>query len=146
MGERAAQEFDDLRREHVFRPALPWREESRTECGREPDHWTITRDQLIDKVRKQGAARSKLTTCITCFETAQRWPDWNRSPAAVLAREIKNVSHWSGHQNNPINDELRAIALLIEAHRGEFDATLAALEATVPFAQRRRAHRQGRSL
>lgn len=141
---RASKEFDDLPREHVARPSLPWRVgEQLTECGRKADEDTLTRDELIAKVRKQGPSRAKITTCLTCFDTAQRWQDWNASPAAVMARELKNVTYWSGQAAPVIQNELRAIALLIEAHREEFDETLAALASTVPLvANRRRAGRR----
>lgn len=136
---RASSEFDDLPREHVLRPILPWRVGSLTECGRDSDEGTLTRDELVAKVRKQGPSRAKLTTCLTCFETAQRWPGWEANPAAVMAREVKGVSYWTGHEGAEINDELRAIAMLIAEHRDEFDETLAALRQAVPFKPRRRA-------
>lgn len=143
---RASKEFDDLPREHVVRPALPWRDEQRTECGLTADDKTLTRDDLVDKVRKQGQRRAQLTTCGTCYDTAQRWPDWSRNPSAVMARELKNVNHWMGpDEGNPINDELRVIAMLIQEHREEFDQALAALRSTVPFVRRRTVNR-GRRL
>ncbi len=134
-------EYDDLPREHVLRPALPWRDEELTECGRKPGEHILTRDAFIAKVRKLGKTRAAMTTCMTCFETAQRWPDWNANPVAVIAREVKHFTFWGAQQQGPLKEELRAIALLVEAHREEFDETLAALRATVPLARPRR---QGR--
>lgn len=129
---------DDMPLEHVLRPMLPWRDDQMTECGKVPNEHAITRDLFIAKVRKQGPKRAALTTCMTCFETAQRWPDWNTNPVAVLAREVKAVTYrgQAAHEL-PLVDELRAIALLIEAHQEEFADTLAALKNVVPFGKRR---------
>jgi hypothetical protein len=129
---------DEIPLQHVLRPMLPWRNEHLTECGKTPNEHALTRDAFIAKVRQQGKKRAAMTTCMTCFETAQRWPDWNANPVAVLAREVKGVTYWgeAAHEA-PLRDELRAIALLIEAHPEEFAGTLAALKNTVPFGKRR---------
>lgn len=128
---------EEMPLEHVLRPMLPWREEQLTECGKQPNEHAITRDVFIVKVNKQGKKRAAMTTCMTCFETAQRWPDWNTNPVAVVAREVRNVTYWGHQDESPLRDELRAIALLIEAHPEEFADTLAALKSAVPFGKRR---------
>lgn len=129
---------EDMPLEHVIRPTLPWRDEDVTESGKQPKEHAITRDEFIAKVHKQGKKRAAMTTCMTCFETAQRWPDWNANPIAVVAREVRGVTYWGQTgQELPLRDELRAIALLIEAHPEEFAETLAALKSAVPFGKRR---------
>lgn len=129
---------DELPLEHVIRPQLPWRQDELVECGKKPGEHAITRDAFIAKVRKQGKTRAAMTTCMTCFETAQRWPDWNTNPVAVVAREVKNVTYRGNtSEESPLRDELRAIELLIEAHPEEFAETLAALRNAVPFGKRR---------
>ncbi|SEU46446.1 hypothetical protein [Nonomuraea wenchangensis] len=136
---------DDMPLQHVIRPKLPWRDEQLTECRKPPNEHAITRDQFIAKVRKLGKKRAAMTTCMTCFDTAERWPDWNTNPVAVLARDVRGVTYWGGVDHEaPLRDELRAIALLIEAHQEEFAQTLAALKNTVPFGKRKpRAVRRG---
>lgn len=141
------EDFGDLPREHVVRPLPPWRiGQEMTECGRKPGEHVISRDAFLIKVRKQGKTRAAMTTCMTCFETAQRWPDWNTNPLAVIAREVKHLTYWGGESDKgPLRDELLAFALLAEAHREEFDATLEALGRAVPFGlSRARKERRGR--
>lgn len=129
---------DDLPFQHVLRPSLPWRDENRTDCGKPPNEHAMTRDALTVKIAKQGKKRAALTTCMTCMEAAERWPDWNTNPVAFLAREVHGISYWGDTgQESQLRDELRAIVLLIEAHPREFAATLAALKNTVPFGTRR---------
>lgn len=127
---------------HVERPCLPWRREERTECGLpSAAHPTLTRVEFESKVRKEGLQRSQVTTCQTCWSTARRHPTWEESPSGRLARECVG---WAmrHRQDASINDELRAIALLIDAHREEFDATLAALGETIELEAARRARKK----
>ncbi len=137
---------ENLPRQHVKRPALPWRDDTMTECGRPADDTCLTREQAIAKARRLGPRRAALTTCLVCLDTAQRWPGWDLSPAAVMARELKGFTYWrSDSDTTPrIQDDLRAIALLIDAHREEFNELLAALQATVPL-RARKARRGGAS-
>lgn len=126
---------------HVERPPLPWRDEELTECGlTASNHPTITREELLAKVRREGKQRSQITTCQTCWNTAQRHPTWADDPAGRLERELG--SSWGGDTRRPrANRELRAIELLIAAHRAEFDALLAGLDDVADLAARRKARR-----
>jgi hypothetical protein len=129
---------DEMPLEHVLRPMLPWRAGGLTECGKTPNEHAITREAFIAKIHKQGKKRAAMTTCMTCFETAQRWPDWNTNPVAMLAREVRNITYWGNTgEADPLANELRAITLLIEAHPEEFAETLTALRNTVPFGKRK---------
>jgi hypothetical protein len=74
-----------------------------------------------------------MLTCMTCADTASRWATWDNEPRQALQREIE----WEGHgryrwgrneRGTRLRDELLAIAALIEAHREEFDAHIAATE------------------
>ncbi|MEQ7008402.1 hypothetical protein ABN028_19710 [Actinopolymorpha sp. B17G11] len=124
--------------DHVLRPPLPWRKESLTECGLDPASFqTITRDEFIAKVKDLGQKRSAMTTCMTCWDTARRWPTWEQDPPRRLSREVK----WGGHGDDQFTRELYAITALIEAHREEFDDYLAGLETTVSLQERRRERR-----
>ncbi len=115
--------------DHVERPALPWRDEHLTECGRPLSDVKscLTRSEAIAKWKAQGPQRAGLTTCITCIETVNRHHTWEDSPSQVLSRHIKG---W-GREETQLDRELRAIALLIEAHKSEFVELLSGLEATV---------------
>lgn len=115
--------------DHVLRPALPWRDQNdvKTECGRALVGLSVlSRDAAQVKWKKQGQARAALTTCMTCLQTAQRWPSWDEDPARSLGREHLGAMWAEGDPR--LNRELRAIALLIDAHREEFDATVRGLE------------------
>lgn len=135
--------------EHVVRDCPPWRDEkSLTECGLSVGSYLIiSRDDLLAKVTKQGKQRAALSTCMTCWGTAERHSTWALRPSAVLARECK-PDLGPGHVGRPsqqIDRELRAIALLIEAHKDEFDSLLAALAAAVPLHETARSIRAKRS-
>ena len=131
----------DLPIVHVERPRLPWRDEELTECGLPAaGHPVITRAELEAKVKREGQQRSQITTCQTCWNTARRHLPWEVDPAARLAREVGSA--WSvSERHRRINRELRAIELLVAAHRDEFDALLAGLDDVADLAERRRGRR-----
>lgn len=107
--------------EHVYRPNLPWRPEEVTECGLPAVDVAavITRDAYVAKVRDLGKQRAAMSTCMTCMQTAERWADWALSPSNVIHRHTE--SYWRSGKTERIDNELRAIAALIEEHRAEFD-------------------------
>ncbi len=117
--------------DHVARPLLPWRREILTECGlaSTPVRRIISRDAFQEKVRRQGKKRSAMTTCMTCWDAASRWPDWAASPSEVLRREVLGTRHDAG-ATSLLDDELRAVEALIAAHRVEFDEFLQGLAKT----------------
>jgi hypothetical protein len=112
--------------EHVARPRIPWRDNGvRTECGLPAAaHPVISRAAFTAKLRQLGKQRTAMTTCMTCFNTALRWPTWEENPAACLGRETQA---YRTDKARELNDELRAIALLVSRHREEFDGLMGAL-------------------
>jgi hypothetical protein len=46
----------------------------------------ITREEMIAKVQRQGKQRAALSSCMTCWGTAEWNRDWAASPTEVLAR------------------------------------------------------------
>lgn len=135
--------------EHVKRPRPPWRaDDARTECGKDiaDVRLVISRDQLVAKVKDQGRRRAALSTCMTCLETATRWPTWEQDPVQAIFRET--YSNYGGRQvygGAPISqfrDELVALAELVERHRAEFDGILSSLGDTVRLADRRKRRAQ----
>lgn len=125
-----------LPREHVRRPDLPWRTSTMTECGRPTNDVgvVIDRDALIAKIKRDGVQRAAYTTCMTCMETARRWPLWSEDPVRALSREF-----YGGRADPRFVGELRALAALVEEHRDEFDGYVEGLAETVSLDQVRRA-------
>lgn len=112
-------------RKHVLRPPLPWRDTSSlTECGHEALE-AMTRAEFVAGLAEHGPQRMAILTCMTCFQTAQRWADWATDPRKALDREITWEVGWRD-RGERLRDELLAVAELIERHRVEFDAIVAA--------------------
>lgn len=126
---------------HIIRTELPWRRgvDTRTECGLRADSYpSVTRDEAVARVRKMGQQRSAMFFCMTCLYTADRWRPWEVDPVDAIRRDANSVAEI----REALHEDLFAIALLIEAHRQEFDELLAGLRATVDLgklrAQKRR--------
>lgn len=126
--------------EHIIRPSLPWRDAGLTECGRPVNDCAavLTLDQAAAKWKKQGPTRAALTTCMTCCQTYRNWPTWEANPGGRLSRDISRYIYGQPKpETGLLNVELRAIALLIEAHREEFDATVATIQSAAGLAEAR---------
>ncbi len=112
---------------HVLRAKLPWRpdEELLTECGRKPGGLDVlTREEARARAKEWGERRTYLAICMTCHDTLERWwPTWEESPTTVMQRAVRG-------RDEQINQELRAIGMLIEAHAHEFSELLGALGET----------------
>jgi hypothetical protein len=123
------------------------------------DDRLITRAQLKTRIDRLGQKRAAYTTCMTCVETAQRWPD---DPINNLHRELAEVQRlhqWMPHpqywarrdhkeyeryerdrkRHDLLALEIEAITALIDAHRDEFGGYLAGVEDTTSLAQARAA-------
>ena len=120
--------------QHVARPAPPWRRPDPamdlTECGRllaevAPEYLT-TRDALTRYIREVGQQRAAFTTCMTCAMTIDRHSDWDADPASVLGRDGHAWRRQFTPQQSRTRTELLAVALLVEAHRDEFEETVTA--------------------
>lgn len=132
----------DAQREHVIRrSSLPWRppEDHLTECGRlARDHAAITYDEFTRKLRTQGQQRAAMSTCMTCWNTANRYESWAVDPVDAIRREILGQRG----DTDTFRRELRALAALVEAHPDEFTGYLDGLQQTADLAARRLAKRQ----
>ncbi len=139
--------------EHVLRPQPPWRRTQQiTECGLPLEgHPVITRDEFLAKVKSQGQQRSAMTTCMTCWQTARRHPSWDENPVLSIIREARRFEYPAmaekhgfegGAKLASFRDELLAIAVLIEAHREEFDELVSGIGDTVQLDAARRAKRR----
>lgn len=129
---------------HIERSNLPWHDEHVTECGLDADrHPTWTRAEAVAIARQFGKQRFAMVCCMTCLNTAERHRTWDEDPVSCMDR-YTNRWGYGGRDGDAgqFANELRAIALLIEAHREEFDATVADLAATESIAARRAARRR----
>lgn len=127
---------------HIIRAQLPWRDDPPlTECGRAPNDvagaWTL--DEARTHAAKLGQARFALVVCMTCAQTAGRWPTWERDPATLIARQARYAD-----LDERLRRELHALALLAAAHRAEFDETVAGLADVTELRPRRQARPRGR--
>ncbi len=120
--------------DHILRPGLPWRPvASLTECGYDASKVkTLTRPEFFQRLKDMGQQRTALLTCMTCSDTARRWKSWEDDPRQAMEREI-TWEYGGGYRaredrGERLKDELIAIATLVEAHRSEFEATIAANE------------------
>lgn len=119
-----------------------------TECGINPEgKKVLANEAFIARAKELGKQRTAMVSCMTCFNAVQRWYGSDGLTAQV-GREIDRVGgKWYGRYGADMPDgsllenEFRAIQLLIEAHREEFDAALAALNATEPLAELRKRRR-----
>jgi hypothetical protein len=126
--------------DHIRRTDLPWRSNALTECGRPVDDCTtvITRAEAVTRWNELGAQRASFTLCMTCKDTANRWPTWDDSPAGAMARECAGYDYRWGRGDKPaIDHDLRAAAILIEAHGDEFNEILAGVRDTTGLAAAR---------
>lgn len=128
--------------DHIVREPLPWREPEVTHCGRSlaETKQVTTREQAWAMVRDLGKKRAAYALCMTCLETAHRNPTWEESPMGRLRRDVAPLFP----RDDGLTLELRAIAILIEAHRAEFDELVAGLGAASDLSAARQARRQER--
>lgn len=59
-----------------------------------------------------------MITCMTCYETAQRWKTWEQDPVQAMQRELVYAQK---KRTESMRCELLAIAELIRAHKEEFE-------------------------
>lgn len=134
--------------DHIARPHLPWRSEAdMTECGYDATKVkTLTREEFFQREKDLGKQRAAMLTCMTCSDTARRWGRWGDDPRLALQREIeweRGHNYWARARDDRgqrLKDELLAIASLIESHRDEFDAFIAATEQRRDWLEKKAAH------
>lgn len=122
--------------DHVRRPDLPWRDSHLTECGRDLDDVKqfIERPELLKRLADWGKQRTSLHTCMSCWETAARWPVFDTDPVMAMSREFY------GHRADPrFAAELRALAALAEKYKDEFTGYIQGLDDTISLQERRTA-------
>lgn len=133
---------------HITRPLLPWQSERLTECGRDADDFregiVIDRVEVKALLAKHGKQRVSFLCCMTCLGRSNySFDTWEDNPASVMRRYCeRSGGGWSGDPNAAINVELRALALLVAAHRDEFDQAVRDLQGAATLDAKRREKRQ----
>ena len=110
---------------HIRRPDLPWRQLDLTECGRRVDDYAsdrvLTFDEAQQLANELGKQRFAMLTCMTCINRASR----GESVLDVLNRF---ANRREGRE--VVDRDLEAIALLVDAHRDQFDELVTQLAST----------------
>lgn len=123
-----------------MRAQLPWRAaDGLTECGLASEKFTtLDYQHFIQKVEEQGRQRAAMSTCMTCWDAAERHQrSWRgggfNTPTllSILHREVERVRWSEDRDGGELRIELMAIAALIEAHREEFEHNIASLKGVV---------------
>lgn len=134
---------DDETLFHVRRRDLPWRAATLTECGLKADkNFTVSRDELLARIKKNGQRKTELVACNTCYSTARRYTATDsghkedRETLHALHREIERSGSY-GEPRGPLATELRALGILVTHHQEEFDELCADVDAVVPLGSRR---------
>lgn len=113
---------------HIIRTPLPWRAADKTVCGRLVAEYrpelVITIEDARAMSKRLGQQRFALVICMTCAHHIGSWCRWEDNPLSRMEREVSGGG-W-GRVDPLIVAELRAIAALVEAHRDQFDAAVAA--------------------
>lgn len=113
---------------HIARPPLPWRDPRLTICGQPVAQYraglVMAYDDAPAVSRRLGRQRFALTHCMTCAGNWSHWSTWETDPRARLARELGYLGMTK--TDAIVVAELRAIAVLIEEHRADFDALVEA--------------------
>ncbi len=128
-------------KEHVIRGCLPWRPlEPLTECGLDANQFpSLSLDQMVAKVKRQGKQRAAMSSCMSCWNAAERWrrEDQTEDLLSLVDREISRVRWNDVPARQRLVVELQGIVALIEAHRDEFDRYIADRAETTDLSEAR---------
>jgi hypothetical protein len=154
--------------DHLARVPLPWRPAAElTECGKQladfPAERIVSIAWLQARIRDAGKQRAAFSTCMVCWETAERLQRAGvRTPVGAVARVLDGLQYarppvgpperrgytaalraWE--RRRQVEAEIEALAALVAAHREEFDGYVDGIGETVSLAERRHARRAARS-
>ncbi|MDO8391035.1 MAG: hypothetical protein Q7V57_11140 [Actinomycetota bacterium] len=132
---------------HITRTNLPWRDATRTVCGKPISQYrpdlVITLADAQSMQRRLGQQRFALAICMTCANNVGHWAEWDANPIMRFQREINGNGMGRDRDDQVVENELRAVAALIERHREEFDDMVTALsDGSVITMQQLRRNRQ----
>jgi hypothetical protein len=121
---------EPVRKDHIRRENVPWRttDDALTECGLDVrDCQALTPQAMLEKIAEQGEVRASLSSCMTCWQ--HRRTDRGQLLRDAVSRLINRS--WHGKESGRVERELRAIGLLVAAHREEFETTLRDMDEAV---------------
>lgn len=136
--------MSDRKHEHILRTPLPWRgdDAALTECGLPADsRTTLTVEAMLQKIAREGQARAALSSCMTCWQTTNRryWAAENSDELLQsVGREIERVQWQESPERSRLVRELRAMSMLVAAHREDFDKLVADLGEVISLPEARR--------
>lgn len=135
---------------HLRRVAPPWAAEDMTICGRplsDVASW-VQWEEAKALFNKHGRARAMFLFCATCVDRHGYKGDspgrFDRVPAKVTADWAERAAWRDSPQAERIRAELLGLAALVEAHRDEYDAHVAAQLGNELTARRAARKRPGR--
>lgn len=126
---------------HIVRVRLPWNTTDRTECGKDPEQFrrVVSRGEAVRRWKEVGATRARYEFCMTCVDTANRWPSFNDDPVEAS----KRGATWRTGHDDLTSAELRAVALVLDSHRDEFEAVVGDLLSVAPIRGAGQSHSSG---
>ena len=113
---------------HLPRACPPWAAQERTVCGRGYNdvQCVVPYEEAHALVGKVGRRRAEFLFCQTCLSRQHGRMDtptrWEKEPDKVVEDYAQRASWRRTADGEQTRAELRALAMLAEAHRGEFDA------------------------
>lgn len=137
--------------DHIERQRPPWQREPVTECGRRMNDVKalITRDEAVAKFKRLGRQRASFSTCMTCVDRTNHAMTWEQNPMAVVHKYAERGAwgRWENRQDASGQiastlTELRALGLLVDAHREEFENACRMIEGSDDLGARRAAKRR----
>lgn len=123
---------------HIARATVPWRDDELTECGRPLAGLpvVITRaDYLERNPANPGRYQLLADGCRVCQETAIKYRSWSAKPTDVLARACETelfVRTARVGSFGRLDQELLALAALVDRHRDEYRLLLDLVERGLP--------------
>lgn len=131
---------DDETLFHVKRADLPWRDATLTECGiKAAKNPTITHEELLARVARQGQRKTELVCCQTCWTTGHRYGEdraqYTEDQKIIWAVQREIERRWR-EPKMILAAELRALGVLVARHRAEFDELRDDVVMTVPIGKR----------
>ncbi len=113
--------------DHVSRIMPTWaRTNPLTECGRRVDDTgsTITFDEMVAKVKRQGKQRASMSSCMTCWGKVS----YGQAPASDVMSIAAAYLSRTHRLREEVGRELEAIDALVAAHLPEYEQLLEAVQ------------------
>lgn len=131
---------------HLRRVSPPWvpDDEHMTECGRRVIDVAVveTFDDAVAFVKKHGRQRTAFVYCNTCLSGTSggvRRQSWEKDALEITQRWLQRTRYSrDGARNVETDRYLHALAALVAAHQGEFEAMVTPPAGVVDLSSRRK--------